>query len=173
MKFLHFLPVVLLAACSTSAPNPEYAQNLKSAKAICQAHCDGDYDTWKSYFAEDAVIHAAEHGSAPLGVDEAAEFYSGFHAISEDITYEGIFLPGVDTLQMQPDGSVRAYIQWDSKFKPTGEPFPGVLKAYHYWNFENGKVNQAGTFYDAGGFSSLIASMMPAETPDPAAAPAE
>ena len=111
------------------------------------------------------MIHAAEHGSAPLGVDEAAEFYSGFHAISEDITYEGIFLPGVDTLQMQPDGSVRAYIQWDSKFKPTGEPFPGVLKAYHYWNFENGKVNQAGTFYDAGGFSNLIASMMPAEEP--------
>ena len=45
MKFLYFLPVVLLAACTTSAPNPEYAENLKSAKAICQAHCDGDYDT--------------------------------------------------------------------------------------------------------------------------------
>ena len=102
MKFLYFLPVVLLAACTTSAPNPEYADNLKSAKAICQAHCDGDYDTWKSYFAEGAVIHAAEHGSAPLGVDEAAEFYSGFHAISEDITYEGIFLPGVCLLYTSP-----------------------------------------------------------------------
>ena len=40
-----------------------------------------------------------------------------------------------------------------------------MIKAYNYWNLEDGKVKQAGTFYDAGGFSSLIASMMPAEEP--------
>ena len=59
-------------------------------------------------------------------------------------------------LTLEADGSVRAYINWKGTARATGVAID--LRAYHYWNFKDGKVVAEGNYYDAGG---LIAAASP------------
>jgi hypothetical protein len=60
---------------------------------------------------------------------------------------------------LEADGSVRAYINWKGTARASGVAID--LRAYHYWNFKDGKVVAEGNYYDAGG---LIAAASPATT---------
>lgn len=166
MRILPLFAFAVLASCSqapassdAASANATYKANLATAQAANQAHIDADYDTWKSFYTEDAVIWDATYGSQKMTVAKAAETFAGHHAAIDGIrTAREVWLPGVDTLNLQADGSVRAYIDWNGTSKANGHELE--LRAYHYWNFdEAGKINQQGDFYDAGGL--LVAAIPP------------
>lgn len=160
MRLPFFFAAALLAGCASqadNAANEAYQKNLTTAKAAIQSHIDADYDSWMTYHAEDAVVWGATYGSEKMTGAEAAEQFGGHHDAFDGIaTAREVWLPGVDTLNLQADGSVRAYINWTATSKANGHEVN--LRAYHYWNFdEDGKINQEGGFYDAGGL--LVASI--------------
>lgn len=165
MRLSLFLAAALLAGCATQtddSANEAYQKNLATAKAAIQSHIDADYDSWMTYHAEDAVVWGATYGSEKMSGAEAAVQFGGHHDAFDGIaTTREVWLPGVDTLNLQADGSVRAYINWTATSKANGHEVN--LRAYHYWNFnEDGKINQEGGFYDAGG---LMAASIPPPPP--------
>lgn len=169
MRTLPVLAAILVAGC-TAAPDHSaseaYQKNLATAKAAVQAHIDADYDAWLGYHSDDVAVWDAGYGTARMTGAEAAVSFAGHHDAFDGIsTTREVWLPGVDTLSLEADGSVRAYINWTAVSKTNGNTVD--LRAYHYWNFDDeGKINQEGGFYDAGGL------MMAATTPPPPA-PAE
>lgn len=161
MKYLLFsLPLLVLAGCSSNANNADYLKNLATVQAVLAAHSSADYDTWSSLHHEDAVIWDANYGSASMTREEAAVLYASHHEAIDEIDYsKAVWLPGVDTLSMEADGSVRAYINWKGTARASGVAID--LRAYHYWNFKDGKIIAEGNYYDAGG---LIAAASPKTT---------
>jgi ketosteroid isomerase-like protein len=161
MKYLLFsMPFLVLAGCATNANNAVYKKNLATAQAVLAAHAAADYDTWMTLHHEDAVIWDADYGSESMTRDEAALLYASHHEAIDGIDgSDAVWLPGVDTLSLEADGSVRAYINWKGTAVATGVSID--LRAYHYWNFKDGKVVAEGNYYDAGG---LIAAASPATT---------
>ena len=168
MKYFPLLALVLAAGCATapsSSSNDTYQQNLATAQAVLEAHSNADYDAWLSYHAEDAVIWGASYGSEKMTAPEAAELFATYHSVVEGIsTAREVWLPGVDTLNLQADGSVRVYADWTSISKINGDTID--VRAYHFWNFdESGKITQAGNFFDASGLQAAIMAPAPeAET---------
>ena len=151
LRHTFFLTVIVaLGSCAVNSVSSEYQSNLQTAKAIMKAHIESDYDTWLSHHHPDAEIWSAEYGSQKMTPAEAAADFATHHLAFADIqTKNEVWLPGVDTLSLQADGSVRAYINWRATSTATGETID--LRAYHYFNFTDGKVSQSGNFYDAGG----------------------
>lgn len=165
MRTLPFFALALLASCSqapTSGVSDTYKANLATAKAATQAHIDADYDTWMSLHTEDAEIWDAPYGSTKMTAAEGAKAFAGHHEAFEGIaTTREVWLPGVDTLSLAADGSVRAYLTWTATSNANGHV--ANLRAYHYWNFdETGKINQEGGFYDAGGLEAACTPAAPA-----------
>ena len=63
-------------------------------------------------------------------------------------------------MSLEADGSVRAYLNWTATSKANGNKIN--LRAYHYWNFnDEGKINQEGDFYDAGGLMTAATAPPP------------
>lgn len=164
MRLFPILAMALLAGCAAApdkSANDTYQKNLATAKAATQAHIDADYDAWLGYHTEDAVIWDAGYGTDKMTTAEAAKTFAGHHDAFDGInTAREVWLPGVDTLSLQADGSVRAYLNWTATSKANGNKIN--LRAYHYWNFsEDGKINQEGGFYDAGGLMTAATAPPP------------
>ena len=87
---------------------------------------------------------------------EGAKAFAGHHEAFEGIaTTREVWLPGVDTLSLAADGSVRAYLTWTATSNANGHV--ANLRAYHYWNFdEAGKINQEGGFHHAERMGSRV-----------------
>ena len=65
-----------------------------------------------------------------------------------------VWLPGIDTLTMKPDGSVRAYGRWSGKSLSTGREFS--VMSYHNFDFEDGKISSTGEYFDATGMVNAV-----------------
>lgn len=166
MRLSVILAVLILAGCAAPADDAAkdtYSQNLATAKKAVQAHINADYDAWMECHAADAVIMDAGYGTTGMTPQEAATAFAGHHDAFDGIsTSREIWLPGVDTLNLAADGSVRAYINWSATSKANGHEVN--LRAYHYWNFnDEGKIMQEGGFYDAGGLAVAATTMPPTE----------
>lgn len=164
MRVFTILAAVLIAGCTTApdnAANETYKNNLATAQAATQAHIDADYEAWLGYHAEDAVVWDAGYGTDKITAKEAAVVFAGHHDAFEGInTAREVWLPGVDTLSLEAEGSVRAYLNWTATSKANGNKIN--LRAYHYWNFnDEGKINQEGDFYDAGGLMTAATAPPP------------
>jgi ketosteroid isomerase-like protein len=156
MRAFPLLSILLIAGCAQAPSNAEYQKNLATAKAVMQAHIDMDYDAWLAYYADDAVVWDAPYGTDKISAADAAVLFATHHDAFDGISMSReVWLPGVDTLNLQADGSVRAYINWAGTSKINGKKLD--LRAYHYWNFNgDGKITQQGDFYDAGGVQSYV-----------------
>ena len=105
--------MLLFIACDT---NPKYESNLAVAKKWVQAFEDGNVDLWKRAVSEDLQDVAPMYGMGTVDYKtslQVAEFYVQNYT---DVKFnEAVWLPGIDTLTMKPDGSVRAYGRWSGK----------------------------------------------------------
>ena len=75
--------------------------------------------------------------------------FSGAQHFREDVTYQGIWLPGVLAETGLPDGSVRSYGMWTGVHTETGKSWE--LSSYHTWEFKDGLIIAGGDYFDAGG----------------------
>ena len=98
---------ILLVSCGG---NPNYEKNLTLAKKWIEAFETGNIDLWKEVVSENLVDVAPMYGMGEVDYNtslQVAEFYVQNYS---NVKFKNqVWLPGIDTLTMKPDGSVRAY----------------------------------------------------------------
>jgi hypothetical protein len=110
MKKIIIILGLLVMSCST---NPDYQNNLKLAKKWVEAFETSNLELWKEVVSQELVDVAPMYGMGQVDYKtslQVAEFYVQNYT---DVKFENqVWLPGIDTLTMKPDGSVRAYGTW-------------------------------------------------------------
>ena len=153
MKKLLLISLGLLVLSCTS--NPNYETNLTIAKKWVEAFETSNIDLWKEVVSEDLVDVAPMYGMGQVDYKtslQVAEFYVQNYT---DVKFENqVWLPGIDTLTMKPDGSVRAYGTWTGTSKSTGRNFS--LTSYHNFDFKDGKISSTGEYFDATGMVNSV-----------------
>ena len=106
------LALCLLSACNTSPAeqNPAYEQNMASMKAMFDGFQNKSIDP--SLFAEDFVDVGTGFEEVDRNKAEAMQQWKMMTRVMDAELTNAIYLPGIDTLTMAPDGSVRYYGQW-------------------------------------------------------------
>ena len=143
---------ILFVGCDS---NPKYESNLAVAKKWVQAFEDQNIELWKEAVSEDLQDIAPMYGMGMVDYETSlqdAEFYIQNYT---DVKFnDPVWLPGIDTLTMKPDGSVRAYGRWSGKSLSTGREFS--LMSYHNFDFEDGKISSTGEYFDATGMVNAV-----------------
>ena len=151
-KFKLLLIGILFVSCDS---NPDYQSNLAVAKKWVQAFEDQNIELWKEAVSEDLQDIAPMYGMGMVDYEtslQVAEFYIQNYT---DVKFnDPVWLPGIDTLTMKPDGSVRAYGRWSGKSLSTGREFS--LMSYHNFDFEDGKISSTGEYFDATGMVNAV-----------------
>jgi len=106
------LALCLLSACNTNPAeqNPAYEQNMASMKAMFDGFQNKSIDP--SLFAEDFVDVGTGFEEVDRNKTEAMQQWKMMTRVMDAELTTAIYLPGIDTLTMAPDGSVRYYGQW-------------------------------------------------------------
>tara|TARA_B100001996_G_C18661451_1_gene593249 strand:- start:218 stop:1042 length:825 start_codon:yes stop_codon:yes gene_type:complete len=153
-KILLLLVSVILYNCTPSVKK-EYESNKAIAQKWVQAFETNNLDLWKEAVSEDLKDQSPLYGAGVLDYNASlnvAEFYINNY---RDIRFtKAIWLPGIDTINLKPDGSVRAYGTWTGISNSTGRTFANP--AYHTFNFKNGKIITSGEYFDASGMISAV-----------------
>lgn len=156
---LLILSAILLGSCMT---NPNYEKNLNTAQKLFALHGEEKLDEQLALVSKDIQIEVPMYGSNELlGYDAYASILKAYHDNFEDVKYTAqSWLPGVDTISLKPDGSVRTYGTWTGKNTITGKDIN--LKGYWYFNFDTeGKIIAQGDFFDYGGMMQAVGPKNP------------
>jgi len=160
MKKLILLFVgILFVSCDS---NPDYAKNLATAKKLFELHGEEKLDEQLALVSKDIKVYTPMYGSSePVGYETYSAILKGYQDNFEDIVYTPqAWLPGVDTLTLKPDGSVRTYGTWTGKNSITGKELN--LNGYWYFNFDDeGKIIAQGDFFDYGGMMQAVGPKNP------------
>ena len=68
-----------------------------------------------------------------------------------------VWLPGIDTLTMKPDGSVRAYGTWTGTSKSTGAVVGNPVHAWFKWDGD--KVSEVTYIFDSAEYVANMSQM--------------
>ena len=158
-NFLILALALLVLSCSTN--NPTYEENLTLAKKWIEAFETGNIDLWKEVVSENLVDVAPMYGMGEVDYNtslQVAEFYVQNYS---NVKFKNqVWLPGIDTLTMKPDGSVRAYGNWTGTSKSTGRDFS--MTSYHNFDFKDGKISSTGEYFDATGMVNSVGPLQKA-----------
>lgn len=158
MRYIWLSLIVILSACSQSDDMTLYKSNLEVVKqAIACYETPQDYETFVSLIDENVQHQSPMYGQGIVGYEGVlgqAKFYmEGF----SDVVFENpIWLPGVDTVSLQNNGSVRVYGTWTGKSNETGKSF--AVDSYHYFDIKDGKIISSGDYFDATGMVMAISA---------------
>ena len=145
-KILLLLSLFIITSCSNE--HPDYASNKKLAEKWVETFETQNMGLWEEVVSEDVVDVSPMYGMGQIDYassKQIAEFYVNSYS---DVKFNNpVWLPGIDTLTMKPDGSVRAYGVWTGKSKSTGRIF--TLPSYHNFGFKDGKIISTGEYFDA------------------------
>ena len=158
---------ILILGCNRSTTNsgsglnPElkllYEKNLATLMAANGAFEREQLDEWASFVADTAVWNPAGYGSLP---GKKEDWYKALASIAADWDslklMNANYLPGVDQITKEFDGSVRYYGLWVGYHKS------GLETSVHYYataNFNNqNKITVYSEYYDVGGLVNAIAA---------------
>ena len=163
MKNLNKIILILIGIVFVSCDsNTNYERNLATAKKLFELHGQEKFDEQLALVSKDIKLYTPIYdASNPLGFDAYKSILKSYHDNFEDIKYNAqVWLPGVDTLTLKPDGSVRTYGTWTGKSSITGKQIN--LSGYWYFNFDDeGKIKAQGEFFDYGGMMQAVAPKNP------------
>ena len=158
MRYIWLSLIVILSACSQSDDMTLYKSNLEVVKkAIACYETPQDYETFVSLIDENVQHQSPMYGQGMVGYEGVlgqAKFYmEGF----SDVVFENpIWLPGVDTVSLQNNGSVRVYGTWTGKSNETGKSF--AVDSYHFFDIKDCKIISSGDYFDATGMVMAISA---------------
>lgn len=159
VKLILIFTGILLTSCGD---NPDYERNLATAQKLFALHAEEKLDEQLALVSKDIQIETPMYGSNELlGYDTYASILKAYHDNFEDIKYNPqVWLPGVDTITLKPDGSVRTYGTWTGRNSITGKDIN--LKGYWYFNFDaEGKIIAQGDFFDYSGMMQAVGPKNP------------
>ena len=155
MKKLIFVISVLFIYGCNNVSNPQYEANKALAEKWVKTFEDGNIDLWKEVVSEDLLDVAPLYGMGQVDYAaslQVAEFYINNYT---NVKFnDPVWLPGIDTATMSPDGSVRAYGVWTGDSKSTGRSFR--ITSYHNFDFKDGKIVSTGEYFDATGMVNAV-----------------
>jgi len=153
MKKLLLLIVIALFSCTPS--NKDYQVNKEIAKKWFEAFETSNLDLWKEVVSENIIDQAPMYGMGEIDYQGSLSVASFYMSNYKDIKFTNpVWLPGVDTVSLKPDGSVRAYGTWTGVSNSTGKTF--TSPAYHNFNFKDGKIIATGEYFDATGMVAAV-----------------
>ena len=149
------LALCLLSACSSepAQQNPSYEQNVASMKAMFDGFQNKSIDP--SLFAEDFVDVGTGFEEVDRNKADAMQQWKMMTRVMDAELTNAIYLPGIDTLTLALDGSVRYYGQW----KMTMGEATQSLMAYGSMEFnEAGEIRNFAHYADwTATFGALLA----------------
>ena len=152
-KIILLLLVISFTACNTS--HPDYESNKKLAQKWVETFETQNMALWEEVVSEDLLDVAPMYGMGQVDYatsKQVAQFYVDNYT---DVKFNNpVWLPGIDTLTMKPDGSVRAYGTWTGKSNSTGREFS--ITSYHNFDFKDGKIASTGEYFDATGMVNAV-----------------
>ena len=158
MRYILISLIFVLSACTQTDNLALYKTNLEVVKKAMSCYeSPQDYETFVSLIHEDVQHQSPMYGQGSVsyeGVLGQAKFYmEGF----SDVAFENpVWLPGVDTVSLQNNGSVRVYGTWTGKSNETGKSF--AVDSYHYFDISDGKIISSGDYFDATGMVMAISA---------------
>ena len=158
-KIILILIGIVFVSCDS---NTNYERNLATAKKLFAEMGEENINAQLALVSKDIKFYSTIYdASNPLGFEAYKSLTKSYHDNFEDIKYNAqVWLPGVDTLTLKPDGSVRTYGAWTGKNSITGKQIN--LSGYWYFNFDDeGKIKAQGEFFDYGGMMQAIAPKNP------------
>ena len=153
-KFILFFVALFMISCNN---DNGYADNVKAVKKLVSAFEKADIQIWKDVISEDLVHSPPVYGTEENGGNyESALAQAEFYINNFDnLKFTNpVYLPGVDTVSLKNNGSVRVYGTWTGVSKSTGREFSN--RSYHWFEVEDGKITNAGDFFDATGMINAV-----------------
>ena len=132
-----------------------YEKNLASLKSGLTGFENEKIDDWAASIADSAVWNSPAYGSAPAKKEDWKKALSAYMADWDSLRLKNpTFLPGIDSVTHEFDGSVRYYGQWHGVHKS------GVRTAVNFYGSyefnKDGKVVNGTDFFDVGGLMNAV-----------------
>ena len=154
-KILLLLTLGLFVSCS-NVEHQDYAANVETTKQWIEVFETQNFDLLTEITSTDVNATSPIYGQGQVGYDgymEIGKFYTGNFS---DVEFsDPVFLPGVDNETLTPNGGVRIYVTWSGVSNETCKDF-SVL-AYHWFEFQDGKIISTGDYFDATGMMMAVA----------------
>tara|TARA_B100000886_G_scaffold322274_1_gene265153 strand:+ start:3811 stop:4308 length:498 start_codon:yes stop_codon:yes gene_type:complete len=153
MKRVIFLTVaILFASCAGDVQHPDFEKNVELSKKFFQLHGEENYTEMKDMMHDDVKWTSPKYGEGIVDKATQLGYVKMYQDLYEDIKFTANYwLPGVDTLTLKNDGSVRVYGSWTGKHSETGNEFD--LGSYHTFAWDkDDKLVGGGDWFDLTGF---------------------
>ena len=145
-------PQATTSTDSDEAGMAEFKENAKVIDAGFKAFAKNDLTEFATYFADSSKFHGPGiNDTVALSKAELLERLASFHKIINNFNPNvEVMLPGLDTATMKADGSVRAYVRWQSESATNGTKFNQKFYAVYKFNKDH-KIIDADEYFDATG----------------------
>jgi hypothetical protein len=139
----------------TSDSKALYEKNLASLQAGITAFENEKMDDWAATVADNAVWNSPAYGAKPAGKEDWKKALTAYTTDWDSLKLVNpVFLPGVDSLTHDFDGSVRYYGNWEGVHKSGVRTSVSFYGTYEF-NKDN-KVVNATEFFDVGGLTNAL-----------------
>jgi ketosteroid isomerase-like protein len=134
-----------------------YEKNLATLQAGLTAFENEKMDDWAATIADNAVWNSPAYGAKPAGKAEWKQALTAYTTEWDSLKLVNpTFLPGIDSVTHEFDGSVRYYGNWEGVHKSGTKT---SVNFYGTFEFDkDGKVVDGSDFFDVGGLMNAIKS---------------
>ena len=155
-NFIVVLLTVFLASCAVDSQHPDFEKHVELGKNFFKLHGEEKFDEMKDLLSDDLSWTSPAYGEGLIDKETQLGYIKMYQDNYENVTFTANYwLPGVDTLSLKNDGSVRVYGTWYWTHTETGTE--GGNKWYGILTFnEEGKINSFTDWFDAGGVQDQI-----------------
>ena len=150
-NFVLMMLTLMLASCTGSVQHPEFENNVKLGQKFFQLHGEENFEAMVDMLSDDLQWTSPKYGEGMINKETQLGYIKMYQDLYDNINFEANYwLPGVDTLSLQNDGSIRVYGSWTGVHTETGNEFN--LGSYHTMAFQDGKIFGGGDWFDLTGF---------------------
>jgi hypothetical protein len=140
---------------NTSDAKALYEKNLATLQTGITAFENEKMDDWAATVADNAVWNSPAYGTKPAGKEEWKKALTAYTTDWDSLKLVNpIFLPGIDSISHEFDGSVRYYGTWQGVHKSGIKTSVNFYGTYEF-NKDN-KVTDGTEFFDVGGLVNAI-----------------
>ncbi len=145
-------PQATTSSGSDDAMMAEFKENAKVTTAAFVSFSKNDLTDFATYLADSIQFHSPSiNDTVAIGKEAMLERLANFHKIIKNFNpVVEVMLPGLDTASMKPDGSVRAYVKWQSESSSNGVKFNQKFYAVYKFNKDH-KIIDADEYFDVTG----------------------
>ena len=157
MKKIFLLATLGLFISCSNVQNPDYQANVEITKKWIEVFETQNFDLLTEIVSEDITATAPIYGMGQVGYDTYMNDIGKFYTDNfSNVKFNNpVFLPGVDNETLVPNGGVRIYGEWSGTSNESGKDFS--VQAYHWFEFQDGKIVATGDYFDATGMLLAVA----------------